>query len=396
MGKYLDQALLKLYTDPNDRYYSYLFFQVDRVHDPKIPTMAVGLVKSRLTLLYNETFNKDIIDKHGIDALITILKHEALHITNKHLSRKQGNLKCKSDSQLNMIAEDVTINQYLNNDHINNIGGVTLDRFNETLQETKQIAEPYMSKEYYFGLLKNERDEQQKNGKGDLEKQLSDLEMDDHSNHEAEMDQLEESMIESMINKSIDNARKDGCGKLPANIEELIKISKKPKVSWERELKHFVGQTNRSNRTLTRSRRNRRYGIKVQGSKKDYTARILTVVDTSGSMGNERIDKALNELYGIYKGNNNITLDIVECDAAITEVFTYNGEDEFNIKGRGGTNMTPALDYAKEHKYDGVIVLTDGEFYETFESNYPVPSLWVIMDNDYKCNIGKTINLKDY
>jgi predicted metal-dependent peptidase len=399
MSKYLDEALLRLYSDLDDRFYSYLFFQIDRIHDQKLGSMAVGLRKSRVSLIYDENFNKSIVEKHSIQHLMTILKHEALHLVNKHCYRTQGSLTSKSDRQLDNIAADIAINQYLNHKHITDMGGATLDILRQLLRETKPEILPHMTKEYYYNLLMDERQKRKENGEGEQEfnDEVGQYVIDSHEPHEHEADGLEQAMIEGMVDRAIEKTMENNAGKLPANLEEYIKIKKKPKVSWERELRHFTGQTVKSDRKITRSKRNRRYGIKVAGCKKDYKARLLTVVDTSGSMYcSDRISKVLNELYGIYKSNNNLSLDIVECDAEIKDVFKYDGSEDFNIKGGGGTNMAPALEYALQNRYDGVIVLTDGEFYEDFNDNYPVPSLWVIADSDYKSNIGKTINLKDY
>jgi predicted metal-dependent peptidase len=113
-------------------------------------------------------------------------------------------------------------------------------------------------------------------------------------------------------------------------------------------------------------------------------------------MYGDRTTKVLNEIYGIWKTNKGTKLDIVECDAQIQDVFEYDGKSEFKITGRGGTQMTPALQYAQKHKYDGVIMLTDGEFWnEKFEQYNKVKSLWVIANNEsYTSPIGKTVHLK--
>jgi predicted metal-dependent peptidase len=247
---------------------------------------------------------------------------------------------------------------------------------------------------------KNHRDAQngeqgQGSGGGSLEKQLDGFEMDDHGMF-GEMDALDQAMLEHNIKTAVENAKGDGAGKLPNEVEEMLRLKKKPTVSWKRELRQFIGAGVRAETRTTRSKRNRRYGIIQPGHKRDHIAKILVVLDTSGSMYGERTEKVLSELYGIYQATPNLQLDVVECDAQIQEVFTYNGKDELKITGRGGTQMTPGLIYARENKYDGVIFLTDGEFWnEDFESNNKVKSLWVIADNaGYTSPIGKTIHLK--
>ena len=113
-------------------------------------------------------------------------------------------------------------------------------------------------------------------------------------------------------------------------------------------------------------------------------------------MGGDRTEKVLSELYGIWKVNPDMELDIVECDAEIQKVFKYDGKEEFQIAGRGGTHMTPALKYAKDNKYDGTIFLTDGEFWnEDFKKYKSLQTLWVIANNSgFTSEIGRTVHIK--
>lgn len=405
----LEELLVRLYRDPKDKFYAHLFFHVCREETKEVPTMGVGIINGKLKLVYNPEF----LDKLSDEAAIEVLKHEALHLINQHILRGQGHkendmLKHKMEN----IAQDCAINQYLNEDIINEIGGVTLDRFRGLLSHAPKTFQlkPKMTAEYYYDHLEQEkekREEEQgeqgeqgpqgKGGQGDgLGDQLDGMAMDSHDLF-GDLDALDQAMLEDKIKKAAESAKGDGAGKLPSEVEELLKLMKKPTVSWQRELRQFIGQGSRSEKTNTRSRRNRRYGITFPGHKRDYKAKILTVLDTSGSMHGDRTNKVLSELYGIYKAMDGVQLDIVECDAKIQDVFTYDGKSEFKITGRGGTEMVPALKYAHENKYDGVIMLTDGEFWnEDFKGNNKVQSLWVIAGNSkFTSTIGRTVHIKD-
>lgn len=398
----VERLLLKLYNHKTDRFYSHLFFQVDResVSPEKCPTAGVGVINSRLKMVYNNEF----LSKYSDEECTEIIKHEALHLINSHLNRGSG---AKENDmmkhRMENIAQDRAINEYLNQDIIKKIGGVTGESFDKLLTHKPDgfQSKNNMPYEYYYELLnaeKEHRNEQQQQGKGQgqggLEEELEGLEMDDHGMF-GEMDALDQAMLEDKIRKAAENAKADGAGQLPSEVEELLRLKKKPQISWQRELKQFIGQGSRAESKTTRSRRNRRYGITFPGKKRDYTAKLLVVLDTSGSMWGARTEKVLAELYGIWKENKNTQLDVVECDSQIQDVFTYDGKEEFKITGRGGTEMTPGLIYAHENKYDGVIFLTDGEFWnEDFENNNKVRSLWIIAGNSsYTSPIGRTCHI---
>ena len=393
--KLVELALLKLYYDSNDKYFAYLFFQVERKHDSQFPTMGVGVRNGKLIMAYNSRF----VDSLSVDELLTVIKHESYHLINQHLTRGEGaKTNDKLKHTMENISMDCAINQYLNQTHCEDNGWVTLKSFRKlltTFPSTFALLEkqPY---EYYYNLLNQERENRQKEqGEGEadegMESELSGQGTDDHDMF-GEMDALDQAMLEDKLKKAYDQAKADGVGKIPQEIQELMEMLKKPTINWKRMLKQFAGMSAKSEVKRTRAKRNRRYGIKVAGKKHDYTAKILVGLDTSGSMDGARTEKVLSEIYGIWKNSPELAIDIAECDTEIKNVFSYTGKDKFPISGRGGTALEPLLAYAQEHGYDGCVVLTDGEFYGEDFTKYKVPSLWVIAKNrDYTSPIGRTV-----
>ena len=390
MSNKLEELLLRLYD--TEQFYARLFFQVGRFEDKKCPTMGVGIQDRKLRLVYNP----DFLEKISTNCAVNVLKHEAFHFINKHIFRSEG-MKTKNMLEVRKenIAMDCSINQYLDVNAINEVGGITLDNFKKLVRNDKLL--PKMTYEYYLDALNNEqkrREEEQKNGEGSGAEGLSDelgkYEMDDHGQF-SELDALDQAMLEDKIQKTMEASSQ--AGNLPSEIEDLLKNMRKPKVNWQRELRIFIGDKVRSDRKSTRSKRNRRYGLVFAGSKKDYKAKILTVIDTSGSMSESHINTCLSEVYGIYKNTPNLELDIVECDTKIQHVFTYKGEESFKVKGRGGTEFQPALDYAKANRYDGIIFLTDGGYFEK-PINVGLPVIWGIVGNDsFEIDFGRTIRI---
>lgn len=389
MRDIIDQKLVKLYNE--NVYYANVFFRLARVEDSKCPTMGVGYINKKWTLVYNKDFVNTLTNKQFIE----VLKHESLHLINNHCV-------VKNFTPVHNIAMDMVINQHLDQSIIEELKGVTIDRYCDLVKDHISKKDLLLGQtwQYYYQFLKKEVDSR-KDGMKDLLEKLKDMQLDDHGNFGNE--ELNESLKGDLLDQValdyiLNEAKKDtmsSCGNLPSEIEDMYKIIKKPKLNWKRLIKQFIGDSKRSERITTRSKRNRRFGLLVAGTKKDYKSNILVALDTSGSMGGTRTDKVLSEIYGIYKAMKNFEIDICELDCEIKDVFKYDGKSEFKISGRGGTDMKPALEYAKNNNYDGVILLTDGEFYnEDFTQYKNIHSLWVIAENKkYKSPIGKTVHV---
>jgi predicted metal-dependent peptidase len=56
-----------------------------------------------------------------------------------------------------------------------------------------------------------------------------------------------------------------------------------------------------------------------------------------------------------------IKITVVECDATIHRTWEYDGDMPESVRGRGGTDMNPIIEYFNEHRqYSSLIILTDG------------------------------------
>ncbi|MCL2154581.1 MAG: hypothetical protein FWH53_02830, partial [Leptospirales bacterium] len=87
------------------RFTSYFYQGVDLIEEDSIPTIALGLYSSRLTLFYNQKF----ISNFTNDEFTGLLVHEMLHILLNHDHRffEDG------DIYLQNLAQDMVINSYI-------------------------------------------------------------------------------------------------------------------------------------------------------------------------------------------------------------------------------------------------------------------------------------------
>ncbi len=87
------------------RFTSYFYQGADLVEEKSIPTLALGIYSSRLTLFYNQNF----ISSLNADELTGLLIHEMLHIVLNHDHRGFTD----GDIYLQNLAQDMVINSYI-------------------------------------------------------------------------------------------------------------------------------------------------------------------------------------------------------------------------------------------------------------------------------------------
>ncbi|ROT29379.1 VWA-like domain-containing protein [Micromonospora sp. HM5-17] len=90
--------------------------------------------------------------------------------------------------------------------------------------------------------------------------------------------------------------------------------------------------------------------------------RVAVVVDTSGSMGEERLTAALAEISGVLRavgiGGNRVV--VLSCDADVHVVRQVHTVGEVRLVGGGGTDMRVGITEALKSRPHIVVVLTDG------------------------------------
>ena len=176
-------------------------------------------------------------------------------------------------------------------------------------------------------------------------------------------------------------------GSLPGDMVELIKKAAEGKIDYRGVLRMFRSSILAQKRRLTRMRPSRRFGFEQMGSRYDFTTRLLIAIDTSGSVGSEELGRYFRIITSFFKYGIQ-EIDVLMFDTVVHGdplPLTEAKKDTqmFKVKGRGGTDFQPPVDYMVAHpQYDGLIILTDGD-----APNPAVPAhlrtklLWVI-DNE--------------
>lgn len=205
------------------------------------------------------------------------------------------------------------------------------------------------------------------------------LEKDEFGESRAE---VMKTQIERQLKDSAENvARGLVPGELSSLIDSLFKINKQI-FNWKAYFRRFLGNsfdiyTKKSYRVPS-NRFVDSAGLKI---KKKH--RILVAIDTSGSVSDHELTEFFSEINHIWK--TGCTVDIVECDASIQRIYSYNGKWTGKVHGRGGTYFSPVIDYYNKTKgkYTTLIYFTDG--YGEYNITKPYNrTMWVVTSSGKK------------
>jgi predicted metal-dependent peptidase len=166
-------------------------------------------------------------------------------------------------------------------------------------------------------------------------------------------------------------------GTLPGEIEEILKkINARPQVPWENILDGYISDLFEVKPLRSFRRSARRNDDLFPGKKMEAVHQIVVGTDTSGSVSSDEL-----KLYVVHMDRIVKVLEVpihwVQCDARVNAVVEYNDPYKmtFGVKGRGGTDFQPIIDYCRKHRIPHVVLFTDGECTEP--DYHGVRVIWV-------------------
>jgi predicted metal-dependent peptidase len=388
-------------------YYGNFALGVDMVPDAKVETAVADGRKIKFNPDW--LLGADDTDKVR-DEGVAKLAHEILHMSFKHPLRrnhrepKMWNAAC--DYAVNPILKESGFtlpDKHLDNPQFHNM---TAEQIYDLLEKQQQKQQRQMNGPQQKGgggapppqgkmRVGNQMVDLDKNDPG----QMGGVAEPENKEGTGPASQAEMAMVEAELDGKIASAAQaaKGQGKLPAGLERMLVEALKPKIDWKDRLRKFVAKTIPADFTWMRpSRRSIANGIYMPSSIKNGCGKILVVIDTSGSIGNEELAQYWGEVTSIFEDCNPEQLVVMYCDAAVAGIdfFSFGETPVLKPRGGGGTDFRPP--FRKVDK-DGIqiqcaIYLTDG--YGSFpEKEPPYPVLWVIT-TDVKSPHGETLRLE--
>lgn len=361
----------------------------------------------------DEVYGTAFVEALPVSELSFVCLHEAVHKGLRHLTTWRKLFE--SDHQLANQACDYVVNRIIVKADPNesvckfprNPDGTRMGLYDERFDG--------MSAKQIFDILKKEQDggqggqgADQKQGSGAGQGQPS---FDEHGWDDAkEMDKADRDALEKEIDHALRRgeaeAKKCGAGKgdTPAEVGELLR----PAVDWRAALREFFNSHCAAKDEATWRRLNRRFvgmDVYLPSMHGEALGHAVVGADLSGSMwaGNPSpMSRIFTELVEIAKTTKPEKLDVLYWDTAVAGHDSFAQGDYDNLlsqvkpKGGGGTsaNCVPTYMHDNKIKPDCIIMVTDGEVFGNWGSNYPAPVLWVIVDNPkVEAPTGKTLHV---
>lgn len=217
-----------------------------------------------------------------------------------------------------------------------------------------------------------------------------------------------DSQIRDIIKDSVKNF-KHRRGNLPSHIQELINAAlEPPKVPYYQLIQKLIkgSRFSKFKRSLTRINRKRVYSFIIDeenvpvispfpGKTRDFTFKIVILLDTSGSMGPEDVREGLSGCKNIIENDRHCHVTVLENDAVLHKEYVLKrvNDIDFEIKGRGGTVLRPGIERAKEINPDVMLCFTDGgcdNINDFPRKMLPKKIIWVITNDGETRQLDKT------
>ena len=401
-------------------YWGYLFARVRRMASEQIPSiMGVAPMKDgTISLLYHP----ELLATTEDDEVKLVIEHEGMHILQKHIPRLLRILSNEIDDEAKFeksriwnIASDCAINPVIGMPAELKIGGRP---FQPCFPSLYDLPDKKASEFYYNELMKQLQAESKAQGGETSENFEGRFDViGDHSQWKSITKQVSDvsslsrkidSYVREIIKDSSKNFEKKR-GTLPGYIKELIdEALAPPQAPYYQIIRKLVkgSRLSKFKRAFTKVNRKRTYVFAIgehknlpqispfPGRTRDFSFNIVVVIDTSGSMSPDDIKEGLSGVKNIIENDRHCKTTVIEVDTKIGKeyVVKHVRDIDFEVSGRGGTEIFPGLERAKELKPDVALCFTDG-YCENLNNIprklFPRKTIYVIQENGTPENVNE-------
>jgi predicted metal-dependent peptidase len=366
--------------------------------DDKVPTACTN----GRDVIYGRAFMAGLNDKQ----IRFVILHEYYHIMFMHLSMWKHLFK--QHAMCANFATDMVINNMLDN-----LAGSKADNFIEFVPSgiLDHSYDGLDTGEVFRRLMQQAQKQQGGSGQGPKVPGAGGKDGQPLDEHDIDGESgmaggpLSEEEVKE-LHQQIDTAIRQGAqmaGKVGGNVDRSITDLLEVQVDWREVLQDFVKSYCAGNDLSTWRKPSRRYlarDIYQPTRYSESTKRITIGVDTSGSIGEEQLRRALTEIKGACDSVHPEIVDIIYWDSEVAAHEVYEADSVDTIvnatkpAGGGGTRVGSMLNYmnAKGIRPDCVIIFTDGYVESDWGgNNWPAPVMWCISVKGITAPFGKSL-----
>ena len=375
-----DKLMIDFLLD--EPFFASIVMNLKKVKTKSIPTAGVT-VKEYSFVLY---WNPDFVSRLTKKKFFGLMKHECYHLIYQHVvARKQD------PHDIWNVATDLAINSLIDQSYLPEGGLIPGKPFNmdlmkdlpkEIIERNKKMSDFIASlptkkaSEWYMDKIKSNKDISDAFQNACQNGMTGTCEAGEGPGFDVHLESdgsLSESDVEIMkgklkdiLKKSADQANKrpNGWGTCSASTREHISNMMNDSIDWQKTLQYFCGTKQRSTKSRTYRRINRKYPYIHPGVKRKRTSSLAVYIDQSGSVGDEAISLFFGTLAKLAK---NVSFKVFHFDTSVDKESEYAWKkgQKYNLPMRtltGGTCFNCVEDHFRKRisEFDGYIVMTDG------------------------------------
>ncbi|NDF13644.1 MAG: hypothetical protein EB060_12630, partial [Proteobacteria bacterium] len=304
----------------NESFFAAVSRHISKRASTSVPTAGVRVTEDgHFEMVYNEKFFEGLEDKYRRG----VLKHELYHLMLDHcLGRSPDGRKI---SKRWNFATDMSINCHLRGEIPE--WGVFPDKFG---YPDNLSAEDYYKRLEQDGKAGEGKCDGNHAGEGESGGPPCDGScgnMDSHDgwgegNVPEEVRAVAKERLREMMKKAAEDANKssNGWGNIPADVRRDIMRFINGTIDWKAVLRMFIGSAQKSHRSATVKRINKRFPYIHPGKKSNRSAHIAISIDQSGSVSDELLEAFFGELNGLSKL---ATFTVIPFDTRVEDKLVY-------------------------------------------------------------------------
>ena len=207
------------------------------------------------------------------------------------------------------------------------------------------------------------------------------------------------------VKRTVDSALRQGAliaGKIGADVSRAFGDLLEPQVDWAEQLREWLRTTAAGNDLSTWRKPSRRWLAQDTYMPSRYTEAVRRVtigVDTSGSISQVQLQRALTEIMCACDTVRPEIVDVIYWDSRVAAHEVYEGEAVQTLaqttkpKGGGGTRVGSMREYMEREdiKPEATIVFTDGYVEPDWGGQWPGPVLWAISTKNMRAPSGVSL-----
>ena len=348
----------------DEPFFAALSRKVEKRADYNIPT--AGVMVNPDSAQFEMIYNPDFFASLPEEQVRGVLKHEFYHLIFDHVtSRKPEGVPHMAWN----VAADLAINSHLQGELPDMACMPGVGPFED--MPLFQTAEWYLA-----NLPQKEENEAGQDGQGEGSGGEPSPDnpgsFDDHSgwddSGQSQEQQAANQMAKQRLKEAIKEAAQEaaqsakGWGSVSGEVKKEIIKKLETKVDWKKVLRYFIKTSQRSHKSSSVKRINKRYAYIHPGKKVRRQAKIAIAIDQSGSVSDEMLAAFFAELNNLAKLAE---FTVVPFDTQVDESKVYIWKKGKSQKPErvlcGGTCFEAPTDWANNNNVDGLIILTDME-----------------------------------